>query len=139
MSEVTSESRFWFAYLGTPGKGSIVLLDRDVVVEISNDVQLFHFGRNELVLYRKDIVRTKLKKLSDLDYTLVPGVISAYFDLRRRQALEHPAHPEPSHPSDVMDRSLNRTCYDCSGSGFEQDGAFGSFVCRTCLGWGRVE
>lgn len=138
MTVARKDERFWFGYLGSPGAGSIVLWDRRDTGASQDEVRLFHYARDELILYKKDIVRKKLQRVDERDYSLLSSVVSAYFELRTRLAA---ARPEPEEPSlnDLYYKSLQRPCYDCNGSGFELDGAFGSFMCRTCNGWGRIE
>ncbi|EGR4265764.1 hypothetical protein ACPF3V_003455 [Vibrio cholerae] len=77
------KNRFWYGYLNEGnGKGTIVVFDRQAPRLPDDQVYLFHFKRNELVIYKKDIVRTKLRPLEEIEKSVLFAVDSAYFQAR---------------------------------------------------------
>jgi len=139
MTDAVFPRRFWFGYLDTRTAGGLILWDRAVEDTPQNEVRLFHFARNELVYYEKKIVRAKLRPLDSQELNLIPAAVTAYFACLRKTTEPILLQDEIDKPDDFFIKSLTRICYDCNGSGFEIDGTFGSMMCRTCLGWGKVQ
>ena len=139
MTRVEAKDRFWFGYLEDSETGSIVLWDRNDNSVAEDHVKLFHFGRSELVVYRKDVVRRCLKPLQERDYRLLSQVRSEYFGLLRVLDASRSNLNKGHRKNSPFQKSHQFTCYDCGGSGIERDGGFGFFVCRVCMGWGKVQ
>ena len=139
MSNAIAPRRFWFGCLETRRPGGLILWDRTFTDAPMNEVRLYHYGRDELVYYEKSIVRAKLRPLDNEELKMIPSVVDAYFACLRRSTESRASNNDMDKPDDLFIKSLTRTCYDCGGSGFEFDGTFGSMMCRTCLGWGKVQ
>ncbi len=77
------KNRLWYGYLNEGnGNGSIVVFDHQGPRLPDDQVYLFHFKRNELVIYKKDIVRSKIRPLAEVEHSVLLAVDSAYFQVR---------------------------------------------------------
>lgn len=73
--------RFWFGYLDTGNKktSSLVIYDHSLRNHDPDEVLLFNLKRNEILRYRKEIVRKKVRGLLREEYCLLQYARDQYF------------------------------------------------------------
>ena len=148
--------RFWFGHISDNRGGSIVIWDRLAPALPGDQVYLYHFKRNTIVKFKRDLVRTRLRSIDQADRTVAGAALSAYFRARAKlsqeQATERQAREKQVQESEtdqekdeeneevrlfkeLLDKG--RVCYSCDGRGYEH-GLYGAIACAVCLGWGRL-
>ena len=82
------KNRFWFGYLseGT-NKGSIVIFDKELAQSEDDQVFLYHFKRSEIVTYKKNIVRVKLRPINQYEKSITSAALSSYFKVLSEWAI----------------------------------------------------
>lgn len=80
----------WFGFIDEGyGFGSIVAFDRTTRSDQKDKyVELFHFERNEIILYDKSIVRPRLRRLTHQEKTRLPEVISVFIQVNALLEIE---------------------------------------------------
>jgi len=80
----------WFGFIDEGyGFGSIVAFDRTTRSDQKDKyVELFHFDRNEIILYDKSIVRPRLRRLTHQETTRLPEVISVFIQVNALLEIE---------------------------------------------------
>jgi hypothetical protein len=80
----------WFGFIDEGyGFGSIVAFDRTTRSDQKDKyVELFHFERNEIILYDKSIVRPRLRRLTNQEKTRLPEVISVFIQVNALLEIE---------------------------------------------------
>lgn len=136
----TSE-RFWFGHLNDRHGGSVVIWDQ-CAPRLPNDlVYLYHFKRDSILPFKKDIVRKKLRPISKEEEAVIDVALRSYFQARSRFSATLKSRGQ-ERESDYGHEYLEinkgaKTCYECNGCGFE-GGKFGALLCPVCLGSGII-
>jgi hypothetical protein len=138
---MSTSERFWFGHIDDRRGGSVVIWDR-LSPHLPDDlVYLFHFKRNAIVKFRKDMVRDKLRPITREEESVIDAALSKYFEARSRlsrdlwtEKIEKHVQCAESSNSDVPSELLERMeCFYCEGRGFD----YGN-LCPVCSGWGEL-
>lgn len=140
---VKTSERFWFGHLDDRHGGSVVIWDQ-CAPRLPNDlVYLYHFKRDSILPFKKDIVRKKLRPISKGEEAVIDAALRSYFAARSRFSANLKSRGqkrEGDYDDDDEYVEINKdakTCYECNGCGFE-GGKFGALLCPVCLGSGKV-
>ena len=74
------KNRFWFGYINeSTHSGSIVIFDKELSQGEDDQVFLYHFKRDEIVTYKKSVVRKKIRSANHYEQSITSAALSAYF------------------------------------------------------------
>ena len=77
-----SENNLWYGYLDAGEKSSPVVMDQRLSTANPSTIYVFNLKRSEIIEYRRDIVESKLRDLSDEDSGVIKELKSAYTKVR---------------------------------------------------------
>lgn len=75
-------TRLWFGFLEAGEKGSPVIRDRSLNTGQSSTIYLFNLRKGRIIEYKRDIVESKLRKLTRDELDVVAEMESAYESVR---------------------------------------------------------
>lgn len=133
--------RFWFGHLSDRRGGSIVIWDQCAPHLPEDLVYLYHYKRDSILTFNKDIVRKKLRPISKEEESVIDAALSSYFGARSRLSADLRERRQEREAENNYEyagaRKDNNICYECKGRGYE-GGKFGALLCPVCLGLGII-